>query len=71
MTGDRTDVVGLDRAPWATAIAANVVPIAYDQPFTYDILPDSDSGAYFAASVLIGSTLAAPAAKPLVSFVKE
>jgi hypothetical protein len=45
--------------------------VAYDQPFTYDILPDSDSGAYFAASVLIGSTLAAPTAKPLASSVKE
>jgi hypothetical protein len=41
--------------------------VAYNQPFTYDILPDSDSGAYFAASVLIGSTLAPPAAQPLVS----
>jgi hypothetical protein len=34
--------------------------VNYDQPFTYDILPDSDSKAYFAAGVLIGSTLAAP-----------
>jgi hypothetical protein len=33
--------------------------VDYDQPFTYDILPDSDSGAYFAGGVLIGSTLAA------------
>jgi hypothetical protein len=41
--------------------------VAYDQPFTYDILPASDSGAYFAASVLIGSTLASPMAAPLVS----
>jgi hypothetical protein len=41
--------------------------VAYHQPFTYDILPDSDSGAYFAASVLIGSTLASPTAVPLVS----
>ena len=27
------------------------------QPFTYDILPDSDSGTYFAGGTLIGSTL--------------
>ncbi len=31
--------------------------VDYDQPFTYDILPDSDSGAYFAGGTLIGSTL--------------
>ena len=43
--------------------------VAYGQAFTYDILPDSDSGAYFAASVLIGSTLVPLAAQPLVSFL--
>jgi hypothetical protein len=26
-------------------------------PFTYDILPDSESGAYYAGGALIGSTL--------------
>ncbi len=31
--------------------------VDYDQPFTYDILPDSDSGTYFAGGALIGSTL--------------
>jgi len=31
--------------------------VEYDQPFTYDILPDSDSGTYFAGGTLIGSTL--------------
>jgi hypothetical protein len=41
--------------------------VAYDQPFTYDILPDSDSGAYFAAGVLIGSTLAPALPEPLAS----
>jgi hypothetical protein len=30
---------------------------AYDAAHTYDILPDSDSGSYVAAGVLIGSTL--------------
>jgi hypothetical protein len=34
---------------------AMVVPYRY--PFTYDILPASDSGTYFAGGVLIGSTL--------------
>jgi hypothetical protein len=36
----------------------SVESIAYTHPFTYDILPASDSGAYFAGGVLIGSTLA-------------
>jgi hypothetical protein len=31
--------------------------IAYGHAYTYDILPDSDSGTYFAGGVLIGSTL--------------
>jgi hypothetical protein len=31
---------------------------AYGHGFTHDILPDSDSGTYFAGGVLIGSTLA-------------
>ena len=35
-----------------------VIPYRYD--FTYDILPASDSGTYFAGGVLVGSTLAAP-----------
>jgi hypothetical protein len=59
--GDRLDGVGIVEARM----------VAYDQPFTYDILPDSDSGAYFAASVLIGSTLAPSRAQPLVSSVRE
>ncbi len=33
--------------------------VDYDQPFTHDILPDSDSGTYFAGGTLIGSTLSA------------
>lgn len=36
-----------------------VVPYAHDA--TYDILPDSDTGTYFAGGALIGSTLAKPA----------
>ena len=35
---------------------ARVTPYAFDA--TYDILPESDTGAYFAGGVLIGSTLA-------------
>jgi hypothetical protein len=39
---------------------ADVVSVeteAYELPFTYDILPDSDSGAYFVEGALVGSTL--------------
>jgi hypothetical protein len=31
--------------------------VQYEHAFTYDILPASDSGTYFAGGVLIGSTL--------------
>jgi hypothetical protein len=31
--------------------------VPYDKPYTYDILADSPSGAYFAGGALIGSTL--------------
>jgi hypothetical protein len=48
--GDMLDGVGLD--------AVRRVP--YTEAYTYDILPDSDSGSYFAGGVLIGTTLAAP-----------
>jgi hypothetical protein len=34
--------------------------VQYSEPYTYDLLPESDSATYFAASVLIGSTLRAP-----------
>jgi len=33
--------------------------VPYAEAYTYDILPDSDSGSYFAGGVLIGTTLAA------------
>jgi hypothetical protein len=33
--------------------------VPYTEAYTYDILPDSDSGTYFAGGVLIGTTLAA------------
>jgi hypothetical protein len=31
--------------------------VSYQHAFTYDILPDSETGAYFAGGILIGSTL--------------
>jgi hypothetical protein len=31
--------------------------IPYGHAYTYDILPDSDSGGYFADGILVGSTL--------------
>jgi hypothetical protein len=48
-SGDSLDGVGVH--------SAGIVPYTHDA--TYDILPDSESGTYFAASVLIGSTLSA------------
>jgi hypothetical protein len=44
-------------------VAAEVVPYWHDA--TYDILPASDSGAYFAGGALVGSTLAAPPNLPI------
>lgn len=34
-----------------------ITEIDYEHPFTYDILPDSETGSYFADGVLMGSTL--------------
>ena len=45
-----------DRLDGVPVVGARLV--SYDQPFTYDILPASDSGTYFAGGVLIGSTIA-------------
>lgn len=39
-------------------LAVDDVPYAW--PFTYDILPDSDTGTYYAGGVLIGSTMRPP-----------
>lgn len=44
-------------------VSASIVPYSHDA--TYDILPDSDTGTYFAGGVLIGSTLATTS--PLVT----
>jgi hypothetical protein len=47
--------------------AARMAP--YDFDATYDILPDSDSAAYFAGGVLIGSTLARSAERVMTPTV--
>jgi len=39
---------------------ASVRRTPYTEAYTYDILPDSDSGSYFAGAVQVGTTLAAP-----------
>jgi hypothetical protein len=50
------DVHAGDDLDGVRVVAASVVPYAHDA--TYDILPDSDTGTYFAGGILIGSTLA-------------
>ena len=50
-----SDLAAGDVVDGVRVIASRLVD--YDQPFTYDILPDSDSGTYFAGGALIGSTL--------------
>lgn len=47
---DQLDGVALD----------SVRRVPYTEAYTYDILPDSDSGSYFAGGVLIGTTLSPP-----------
>ncbi len=44
-----------DRLDGARVVEATLIP--YTHAFTHDILPDSDTGTYFAGGVLIGSTL--------------
>jgi hypothetical protein len=44
-----------DELDGSTVIGIETIPYAYSH--TYDILPASDSGAYFASGVLVGSTL--------------
>jgi hypothetical protein len=50
------DLASGDRLDGAQVLSAE--RIAYAHPATYDILPASDTGAYYAAGVLVGSTLA-------------
>jgi hypothetical protein len=46
-----------------TVTSAEVVP--YEHDATYDILPDSSTGTYFAAGALVGSTLATTGGPPV------
>jgi hypothetical protein len=57
-TADGRELGDLVAGDLVDGVQVNSVRLVdYDQPFTYDILPDSDSGAYFAGGTLIGSTL--------------
>jgi hypothetical protein len=51
--GDLTPGARFD--PQHIVLSAELVPYAHDA--TYDVLPDSSSGAYFAAGALVASTL--------------
>ena len=43
--------------PLDGAIITRVESVRIDDGATYDLLPDSDTGTYFAAGTLVGSTL--------------
>jgi hypothetical protein len=45
-----------------------VESVPYEHEHTYDILPDSDSGTYFAGGELIGSTLNGVAPQDLAAY---
>jgi hypothetical protein len=49
------DLVAGTELDGSAVVGSELVPYGY--PFTYDILPASDTGTYFAEGVLIGSTL--------------
>lgn len=55
--GRRFDQLRVDDALDGVAIT-HIAVIPYSHDATYDILPASDTGAYFAGGVLVGSTLA-------------
>jgi hypothetical protein len=42
------------------ARVAAVEQVPYEEPFTYDILPASDSGTYFSSGAWLGSTMHRP-----------
>jgi hypothetical protein len=52
------DLVPGDLLDGVPVVGASLVP--YRESFTYDLLPDSDTGTYFAGGVLIASTLTGP-----------
>jgi len=54
--GGRFDALSTgERLGGVEIVSLETVP--YDEPFTYDILPASDSGTYFVGDALVGSTL--------------
>ena len=54
--GARFDALSVgQRLGAAEIVSLETVP--YDEPFTYDILPASDTGTYFVDDTLVGSTL--------------
>jgi len=60
-TADGRTFADLSRGEALDGVALESVRrVPYTEAYTYDILPDSDSGMYFAGGVLIGTTLAAP-----------
>jgi hypothetical protein len=52
------DLVVGDILQGATVLSANFIP--YTEEYTYDILPDGDTGMYFANGILLQSTLRVP-----------
>ncbi len=61
-TADGRSFAHLQPGDWLDCVEVRSVrAIPYSHPYTYDILPDSDTGTYFAAGVLIGSTLSTAA----------
>lgn len=63
-TADGRDFNGLRAGDDLGQVAiVSIERVPYPHPLTYDILPSSSSGSYFAGGALIGSTLAAPLAE--------
>jgi hypothetical protein len=54
--GGRFDALSSGERLGAAAIMS-LETVPYDEPFTYDILPASDTGTYFVGDALVGSTL--------------
>lgn len=64
-TADGHSFGELKRGSMLGSVAVTKVErVAYKHPFTYDILPDSDTGTYFAAGALVGSTMTRPTVSP-------
>ena len=54
--GGRFDALAAGQRLGAAEIVS-VETVPYDEPFTYDILPASDTGTYFVGDAWVGSTL--------------